>query len=603
MAVSIGPKIGIDGEAQYRAEIQRIIQQSKTLDAEMKAVSASFADGAKSEEAAAKQAELLNQKIETQKERVAALADMVKRSAELTGENSAETLKWKEALANAEADLNKLSSGLDENASFMDKLKQAAAEAGPAIQKGVVAFAQSAAAALAAMAAATGAALAAIGKGIADTAAYGDEIDKMSQKMGISAQAYQEWDFILQHSGSSIESLKGSMKTLATAVESGNEAFEEIGLTQQELQSMSQEEIFAATIKGLQGLENETERMYVASKLLGKGATELGPLLNTSAEDIEAMREQVHELGGVMSDQAVKDAAAYQDSLQNLQTAFTGLQRGLLAELMPAITSIMDGITQIFSGDSEKGLGMIATGVDQVIAKVTDKLPEIIELGTSIMQSLLTAIIDNLPKLMESGGELVGQLAAGLITAVPQLIAMVPELISAIVRGLRSAWPNIRQAGLDLISQLGGAISGAVQGAWSWGRDLIQNFINGIVANVTALWDTIGGVAKGIWELLHFSEPEKGPLADFSTWGPDMMKTYAEGIRRNAYRVQNAAEMAAAGVEVGLNAAGAPEPQNYDYGGFAITINQQPGQDANELVDVLMVKLQHKVDARRAVFA
>ena len=42
MARDIGPKIGIDGEAQYRKEINEIIQQAKTLDAEMKALTTSY---------------------------------------------------------------------------------------------------------------------------------------------------------------------------------------------------------------------------------------------------------------------------------------------------------------------------------------------------------------------------------------------------------------------------------------------------------------------------------------------------------------------------------------------------------------------------------
>ena len=42
MAVNIGPKIGIDGEAKYRSEINKIIQQQKTLQAEMNAVTSSF---------------------------------------------------------------------------------------------------------------------------------------------------------------------------------------------------------------------------------------------------------------------------------------------------------------------------------------------------------------------------------------------------------------------------------------------------------------------------------------------------------------------------------------------------------------------------------
>ena len=41
----------------------------------------------------------------------------------------------------------------------------------------------------------------AIVKGAGDVASYGDNIDKMSQKMGISAQAYQEWDAVLQQHG------------------------------------------------------------------------------------------------------------------------------------------------------------------------------------------------------------------------------------------------------------------------------------------------------------------------------------------------------------------------------------------------------------------
>ena len=72
-------------------------------------------------------------------------------------------------------------------------------------------------------------------KGVIDTAAIGDNIDKMSQKMGLSAQAYQEWDAIMQHSGTSIDAMQSSMKTLANAVENGNKAFEELGISQEEM--------------------------------------------------------------------------------------------------------------------------------------------------------------------------------------------------------------------------------------------------------------------------------------------------------------------------------------------------------------------------------
>ena len=182
------------------------------------------------------------------------------------------------------------------------------------LKNGLASAAKIGSTAIAAVTAATTAMTAALVKGVLQTAEYGDNIDKMSQKMGLSAQAYQEWDAIMQHSGTSIESLQAGMKTLANAVESGNDAFGRLGITQEQIASMNNEELFSATISALQNVENETERTYLAGQLLGRGATELGALLNTSAEDTEAMRQRVHELGGVMSDEAVKAAAKFQDS-------------------------------------------------------------------------------------------------------------------------------------------------------------------------------------------------------------------------------------------------------------------------------------------------
>lgn len=52
MAVSIGPRLGIDGEKEYRDSINQIIQQAKTLGSEMKLVTASFDENTEAEEKA-----------------------------------------------------------------------------------------------------------------------------------------------------------------------------------------------------------------------------------------------------------------------------------------------------------------------------------------------------------------------------------------------------------------------------------------------------------------------------------------------------------------------------------------------------------------------
>ena len=62
----------------------------------------------------------------------------------------------------------------------------------------------------AAMTAATGAAIA-TGKAFIDaandTAAYGDQVDKMSQKLGLSTDAYQSFDYVLKVAGTDMASM------------------------------------------------------------------------------------------------------------------------------------------------------------------------------------------------------------------------------------------------------------------------------------------------------------------------------------------------------------------------------------------------------------
>ena len=275
----------------------------------------------------------------------------------------------------------------------------------------------------------------AVVKGSTEVAEFGDHIDKNSQKMGISAEAYQEWDAILQHSGSSIDSMQRGMITLSKAAEKGDDSFEKLGITQEELQSLNQEELFARTIEGLQNMESGTERTALASKLLGGSAKELGALLNTSAEDTEKMRQTVHDLGGVMSDDAVKAAAAYQDSLQDMNTAIDGAKRGIVSNFLPSITSVMDGITGLFSGDSS-AIGKIEDGIDSFIKNLTGMIPKVIEKGTQIVMALLNAIITNLPAIIKAGFQAILQLAKGISDALPQLIPAAIDAVMEIVDGL-----------------------------------------------------------------------------------------------------------------------------------------------------------------------
>lgn len=337
-----------------------------------------------------------------------------------------------------------------------------------------------------AMAAATGAAVAA-GKAFIDSAndvaAYGDQVDKMSQKMGISAEAYQEWDFVMQHAGASIDSLKTSMKTLATAAETDSEAFEALGISQEQIASLSQEDLFSTTIAALQNVEDETQRTYLAGQLLGRGATELGALFNMSAEETDALKQQVHDLGGVMSDDAVKDAAAYQDAMTNMNTSLEGLKNNMMTEFLPGITQVMNGLAGVFSGNG--GVEEIRGGLESVIGKITELAPQFLSLGQTLILSLISGFAPMAPQLISS-------IFTVLIEGITTITSMIPSLMPSIIAGIEGIMMALLQALPVIVSGLTDLIVEIV--TWLSTGDTLTTFINGIIELTSQITNSIAMV-------------------------------------------------------------------------------------------------------------
>ena len=343
---------------------------------------------------------------------------------------------------------------------------------------------------------------AAIGAGTALTgaaagvASYGDHIDKMSQKMGLTAEAYQEWDAVMQHSGTSMDTMKSSMKTLANAAETGNAAFKELGITEKDLKNMNQQQIFEATIAGLQNVEDDTQRTYLAGKLLGKGATELGALLNTSAEDTQAMRDRVHELGGVMSDEAVKNSAAFQDSLQDLQTSFAGVKNSVMADMLPSFTSVMDGLSSLVVGE-EGAKEKITEGIQGIVTNVSEAMPQLVE-GFS---TLAGALLEVAPELIKS-------LAEGIIGAIPELLPTLIEVVGEIASGLIELLPQLIEVGLEVILQLANGIAEALPDLIPTIVDTMLMIVDTLIDNIDKLIDAAIAIIVGLAEGLVTALPQ-----------------------------------------------------------------------------------------------
>lgn len=425
----IGAKIGIEGEKKFREELKQITQQGKTLAAEMDNVSSSFKNADESEKDLSSVTKKLNEQVENQRKLVDKLREAVQRSSEKTGENSTETLKWKEKLAKAEKGLNDLEAKAKDAANGVDILGKEEEEtskqtsifgdvlkanlASEAIKKGIEL---------------TVTAVKEIAKffveSVKGAAEYADEINSLAKTTGMSTDALQEYKYMAELLDVDLSTITSSMTKMEKAMASDAKAFGELGVATRDKNGNLRDanDVFNDTLQALKNIENPVERDTKAMEIFGKSAKELNPLIETSAEDLDALRKEAHDVGAVLDKDTLGTLNAVQDSFDRLKNAWDALNKSLGAKLGAKILPDLERIVKLFqkfvkTGDIESVIDGLSRALKNFVKKIKDDMPKIAKnLGKA-----LGSILGNLPELIKAGAELGVALLKGLFQSIPEM--------------------------------------------------------------------------------------------------------------------------------------------------------------------------------------
>ena len=118
-----------------------------------------------------------------------------------------------------------------------------------------------------------------------------------------------------------------------------------MGVSLSDLKSLSREEIFDKAVQGLQNITDDTTKAALANDLFGKSGQNIMPLLNATADSTQNLKDKAHELGMVMSDEAVQAAVDYTDNMDTLQRTFSGLKNSIMGDILPGFNDILLGLT------------------------------------------------------------------------------------------------------------------------------------------------------------------------------------------------------------------------------------------------------------------
>lgn len=280
--------------------------------------------------------------------------------------------------------------------------------------------------------------------------------------------------------------------------------------------------------------------------------------------------DQVYSAIQVIQDELGITGTTAQEASETFTGSFAAMQsaaKNLLGNLAlgedigPSLEALGDSIGTFLTGNLFPMVGNIFSALfsDSVLGAIPDMLQSAVELVANLarglaenaetvipamVETILTIVDtltdpDNLTSLVSAAAELIVAIATGLIKALPTLLERAPEIIGNLAMAIIQSLPVLGEAILEINDAFWDGIGELISSAFQWGSDLIQSFIDGIKAWIQNLVDTVKNVASTVADYLGFSEPDKGPLADFHTFAPDMMELFAQGIRDNEHLISD----------------------------------------------------------------
>lgn len=343
------------------------------------------------------------------------------------------------------------------------------------------------------------------------SASTADNIDKMSQKIGISRTAYQELDFICSQSGTSVDLLQMGIKSLTSAMDgaasgtkSNVEQFEKLGIsvTDSNGKLRSQEDVMWETLSALQNLDNQTEKARLATELFGRSGTELMPLLNGASGSIEEMKKQAHDLGLVLSDDLVDNGVELTDSLDQTKRAFSAIATQLGATVMPIVTQASDYI--------QKSIPELQTLINQLSPVISDLLSGILPPLMSLVGQVFPVLMDLLNQILPPVTQIVQTILPILSNLLTMLLPPIVQIVSQILPILIS----ILQPVLELLQPI---------------LDLLNPIINLVLMILDPLVELINMVLPPLIEAISLlSEDILGVLKPILEWFCEMLEITLE---------------------------------------------------------------------------
>ena len=205
------------------------------------------------------------------------------------------------------------------------------------------------------------------------------------------------------------------------------------------------------------------------------------------------------------------------------------------------VLAVADGLVQ-----SAPALGnAVVAVIGNLLIALWNELPNILSTIGQLLGEIAMLVIGLVGGLMgDSYDEVISKLSAiwdSVSTSLADFWTGISTWVSDVGASISGLWENIVSFFTDGIVNVGEALSGwwdeitsffsdLATSALTWAGDMVSNFVGGIRQGIADVGQGMSEFAAEAASWIHFSEPDKGALSNFSTFAPDMVDLWNETL-------------------------------------------------------------------------
>jgi hypothetical protein len=351
-----------------------------------------------------------------------------------------------------------------------------------------------------------GAALASIGLIAKKAIDAADAMEKMSKKTGATVEALVALKLRAEIGGGSIDTVEKAFKRMSSTIvdasggmKEATDALDLIGVSVDDLKGKTPEEQFFLLAKALNEIEDPTLKAAAAQDLFGRAGVDIIPMLGDLSKGLDFALEEVQRLGGGLTTEGAESAAAFNDALTELSTAFKSFGAALLdSGVLGMVTGLVVGITGIVTAIAQADPAFVAigTGIGALVLIVAPLVAGFgfVASGVAALAPIFVTIGGAFSALVPFISTVVAILSGpiGLGIAIGAIVIALGIFMAkneAVREFVGKAWEGIKTFFLGSLT----AITGWVDDAWA---DIGKFFTSGAKA-IDDTWDDLWtGVEK-----------------------------------------------------------------------------------------------------------